>query len=209
MLWAWERPERLGYIDPGAAGVAYLARTVSWRDAAIVSRPRLQPLETPPRTALMTVIRLESGGTPLPDAAAIAQEILKDGNDPRTRALEIDFDARASERQWYREVVGQVREGLRPTKELTITALASWCLGDPWIRGLPVADAVPMLFRMGAGQPGEIDDFRVPLCRASVGVSTDELPYAVPRGRRLFVFNPRAWTQASYRAALDLERRWR
>ena len=34
---------------------------------------------------------------------------------------------------------------------LTITALASWCDGDDWIDGLPVADASPMLFRMGRG----------------------------------------------------------
>ncbi len=209
MLWAWERPEHLGYIDPARAGVAYLARTVSWRDGQVASEPRLQPLEVPPGTALMTVVRLESAGPPLPDAAAIVQEILKDANDPRTQALELDFDARASERQWYRDVLRRVRSGLYPSKELTITALASWCLGDPWLRGLPAADAVPMLFRMGAGQPREIGEFPVPLCRSSVGISTDEVPYAVPHGRRLFVFNPRPWTEAAYRGALELERRWR
>jgi hypothetical protein len=209
MLWAWERPEHLGYINPAAAGVAYLARTVSWRDGQVASRPRLQPLDVPPGTALMTVIRLESAGPPLPDAAAIVEEVLKDANDPRSQALELDFDARASEREWYRDVVRRVRSGLYPSKELTITALASWCLGDPWIHGMPVADAVPMLFRMGAGQPREIGEFRVPLCRSSVGISTDELPYAVPHGRRLFVFNPRPWTEAAYRAALELQRKWR
>jgi hypothetical protein len=208
MLWAWERPEHLNFIDPAAAGVAFLARTVSWHDGQLVSQPRLQPLEVPPRTALMAVVRLESAGA-LPDAGAVVDEILKDANDPRTGALELDFDARASERQWYRELVRRVRSGLYPTKDLTITALASWCLGDPWIRGLPVADAVPMLFRMGTGQPREIGDFRVPICRASLGVSTDELPYAVPHGRRLFVFSPRPWTEVDYRGALVLARRWR
>ncbi len=209
MLWAWERPEHLGYIDPRAAGVAYLARSVSWRDGQVASQPRLQPLEVPPATALMTVVRLESGGPPLPDAGLVVEEILKDANDPRSRALELDFDARASERPWYRELLRRVRSGLYPSKELTITALASWCLGDPWIRGLPVADAVPMLFRMGAGQPREIGDFRIPLCRTSVGVSTDELPFALPHGRRLFVFDPRPWSEADYRGALALARRWR
>ncbi len=209
MLWAWERPEHLGYIDPRAAGVAYLARTVSWRDGQVASQPRLQPLDVPPNTALMTVIRLESAGPPLPDEGLIVEEILKDANDPRSRALELDFDARASERTWYRELARRVRSGLYPSKELTITALASWCLSDPWIRGMPVADAVPMLFRMGAGQPHEVVDFRVPLCGSSVGVSTDEMPYTVPHGRRLFVFNPHPWTEAAYRGVLDLARRWR
>ncbi len=30
-----------------------------------------------------------------------------------------------------------------------MTALASWCAGDDWLRDLPVDEAVPMLFRMG------------------------------------------------------------
>lgn len=208
VLWAWEIPENLSYIDPHAAGVAYLARTISWRDGELASQPRLQPLRVPPGTALMTVIRLESVAPPLPDVNRVTREILKDANDPRTRAVEIDFDARASERRWYAELVRRVRAGLLPSKDLTITALASWCLGDPWIRGLPVADAVPMLFRMGAGQPHEVTDFRVPLCRSSIGVATDELPYAVPHGRRLFVFHPRPWTPEAYRGALQLARRW-
>ena len=209
MLWAWERPEDFHYLDPSRAGVAYLARTISWRDGQVASQPRLQPLDVPPRTVLMTVIRLESAGQPLPDAAAVVAEILKDANDPRSRALELDFDARVSERDWYRDLVRRVRSGLYPSKELTITALASWCLGDTWIREMPVADAVPMLFRMGASQPHEVGDFRIPVCRASLGVSTDELPYAVPHGRRLFVFNPHAWTEQDYRGALELARRWR
>ena len=208
MLWAWERPEHLNFIDPASAGVAFLARTISWHDGQVTSKPRLQPLDVPPRTALMAVIRLESSGT-LPDTGAVVTEILKDANDPRTGALELDFDARASERQWYRELVRNVRSGLYPSKDLTITALASWCLADPWIGNLPVADAVPMLFRMGAGQPREVGDFRVPLCRASLGVSMDEVPFAVPHGRRLFVFNPRPWSEEDYRGALNLARRWR
>jgi hypothetical protein len=90
-----------------------------------------------------------------------------------------------------------------------MTALASWCLGDPWVRSLPVSDAVPMLFRMGAGEPKEMRrDFSVAVCRASVGVSTDEIPYAIPHARRIFVFDPHAWTPEAYRAALAFTRRF-
>ncbi|HKX29107.1 MAG TPA: hypothetical protein VJ302_15540, partial [Blastocatellia bacterium] len=28
VLWAWERPENLEFIDPGRIGVAFLARTI-------------------------------------------------------------------------------------------------------------------------------------------------------------------------------------
>jgi hypothetical protein len=42
VLWAWERPERLEFLDPRSAGVAFLARTVSWHAGQITSHPRLQ-----------------------------------------------------------------------------------------------------------------------------------------------------------------------
>src|SRR5215469_13335992 len=65
VLWAWERPERLGFVDPRAAGVAYLARTIGWRDGHLTSRPRMQALEVPPGTSVMAVVRLESWTMPL------------------------------------------------------------------------------------------------------------------------------------------------
>jgi hypothetical protein len=208
VLWAWERPERLDFVDPHAAGIAYLARTVSWREGAVTSRPRMQPLDAPPAAWIMAVVRLESWTQPLPDAAAISREVLLAASHPRVRALQIDFDARASERPWYADLLRRVRAGLDPAKPLSITALASWCLGDPWVRDLPVADAVPMLFRMGAGEPREVRDFSSEVCRASIGVATDELPYAAPHGRRVFIFHPRPWTRDAYRGALALARRW-
>jgi hypothetical protein len=154
----------------------------------------------------MAVVRLESQGGPLPEAAAIAQEAAKAALD--VKALQIDFDARRSERAWYREVLERLRADLPAGLPLEITALTSWCQADRWTSGLPVADAVPMLFRMGPGEGYDGGDFRNPMCRSSVGVSTDELPRAIPRGRRLFVFNPRPWTEEAYRGAIRMARKW-
>lgn len=209
MLWAWERPERLGFIDANAAGVAFLARSISWRAGNVTVRPRFQPLEIPNDAKVMAVVRLESFAPPLPGVEAVAEDILPAALLPRVGALQIDFDARASERGWYAALLGRLRQRMPRAMPLTITALASWCLGDRWIRPLPIADAVPMLFRMGAGEPREVRDFRLDVCRASLGISTDEVPYAAPHGRRLFVFHPRPWTPEAYRAAIDLSRRWR
>jgi hypothetical protein len=194
------------FLNPDAAGVAFLARTVAWRDGVVDSRARMQPLRVPPRTALMAVVRLESQGGPPPDAAAVAREAAKAALD--VRALQIDFDARRSERAWYREFLERLRAGLPAGLPLEITALTSWCQGDRWTNGLPVSDAVPMLFRMGPGEGYDGGDFRNEMCRASAGVSIDELPRAVPRGRRLFVFNPRPWTEEAYRGAVRLARKW-
>ncbi len=202
VLWAWERPEHLEYIDPHAAGVAYLARTVGWRDGRVTSVPRLQPLGVPPDTAVMAVTRLESWTPPLPAIEDVAVPVLADAANPAVRAVQIDFDAKQSERAWYRALLERLGRGLAGRKPLGITALASWCLGDPWVRSLAVADAVPMLFRMGQGEPRGVRDFSSAVCRASVGVATDELPYRIPHGRRVFVFHPRPWTPEAYRAAV-------
>lgn len=207
VLWAWERPERLRFVDPHTAGVAFLTRTISWRDGHVESRPRLQPLEVPAGVALMAVVRLEGTGA-LPDAQALADPILRDAARPGIQALQVDFDARLSERAWYRGLLRRLRAGLAAGVPLSITALASWCDGDSWMRGLPVSDAVPMLFRMGAGEPRGKARLRAGLCQSSLGISTDEWPTEAPSGRRLFVFHPRAWDEVSYRAVLVGIKRW-
>jgi hypothetical protein len=209
VLWAWERPERLDFLNPQSAGVAFLARTVSWRAGQIASRPRLQPFRAPPRTALMAVVRLESGGWPLPAAGAAVSQIMKAASIPGVQAMQVDFDARLSERDWYRQVLVELRRELKPSLPLSITALASWCGRESWLDGLPINDAVPMLFRMGAGEPKGVRDFPAGVCRSSFGISTDELPANLPHGRRLFVFNPRAWDEDAYRGTVRLAAKWR
>jgi hypothetical protein len=170
----------------------------------VESRPRYQPLEVPAGTAMVAVVRLESWSGALPDAGVIADEVVKAAELPRVRAVQIDFDARRSEREWYAELLRRVRGTLGAKMPLTITALASWCLGDGWIAELPVVDAVPMLFRMGAGQPRRVREFSAGLCGSDVGVSTDEVLMVVPRGRRVWVFHPRPWTLEAYRGAIQL-----
>jgi hypothetical protein len=208
VLWAWERPENLQFLDPNSAGVAFLSRTVSWRAGELHSQPRLQRLQVPPDTPLMAVVRLESSGAPLPEPESVNAEILKSAALPGVRVLQVDFDARLSEREWYRGLIRELRGKLNASVPLTITALASWCDRDSWIADLPVAEAVPMLFRMGAGEPTRTREFRTPICQSSFGVATDELPDALPRGRRLFVFHPRPWDEGSYRGILRFAAKW-
>jgi hypothetical protein len=174
----------------------------------VESLSRYQPLEVPHGTVMIAVTRLDSFAPPLPDADAIAVTIASTASLPRVRAVQIDFDARLSERDWYRGLLHRVRERLPASMPLTITALASWCRRDPWIRDLPIADAVPMLFRMGPGEPRGSPDFSLDVCRSSLGISTDEVPISLPHGRRMFVFLPTSWTPEAYHAAIRMAGRW-
>lgn len=206
-VWAWEQPEDLRFLDPHSAGIAFLDRTIFLDHGGLTVRPRLQPLNFAPGTALMAVVRVEPRGLPLPDAGATAAAIAQAAHGPGIRALQVDFDAARSQRAFYRQVLTDLRSRLPRAMPLSMTGLASWCESDNWIEGLPVAEAVPMLFRMGAGERAA-RSFRPDLCRSSAGVSTDEPLHTPPAAARLYIFSPRPWTRAEFNSALHEVHRW-
>ena len=219
VIWAWERPERLEFLDPAEAGVAFLGTTLTLSGPELLSRPRQQPLKVPPGTALMAVARIEVDPRRAPALSVDQREraaaaIARLAGLPQVAALQVDFDATASQRAFYREMLEALRRAMPPGMPLSITALTSWCLHDGWLDGLPIDDAIPLLFRMGGDRPAVLRhleagrDFRSPLCRQSVGISTDEPMPHLPEGRRAFIFHPRAWTGAASRRALDDLKRW-
>ena len=136
----------------------------------------------------------------------VANQILHAADVPRIRALQIDFDATESQRNFYRDLLTKVRVLMPPKMPLSITALGSWCMGDDWISGLPIDEAIPMLFRMGRDRTRIMEalrggrDFSEPLCRSSLGLSTDE-PWPVSLlGKKIYVFSPHAWSETSFAA---------
>jgi hypothetical protein len=40
MLWAWERPEAINFIDPSVVGIAFLAKTIHLRGTEVIIRPK-------------------------------------------------------------------------------------------------------------------------------------------------------------------------
>jgi len=215
MLWAWERPEDLSFIDTGRVGVAYLARTLTLTGDRLIVRPRAQPLTIPHGAYVVAVVRVETGRAPTLTPARIGEtaDAIAAADRDRVRAIQIDFDATVSERAFYRDLIGAVRARLPRDHALTITALVSWCLQDRWFDDLPIDDAVPMLFRMGADRRSIAarlaggGDFDAPLCRHSAGLSTDEADIGAPARRRLYLFNPQPWSASALGAALARIRR--
>lgn len=207
ILWAWERPEDLKSLDPNRFAVAFLAQTLILKDDDVILEPRRQPLDVSPETKLIAVTRIESQKTTGERAALIDSQrkkavelIVRTTRLRSVSAIQIDFDATTSERDFYRALLHDLRAKLPDNVPLSMTALASFCIGDRWFKDLPVDEAVPMIFRMGADDPvvkslltsGE--DFREPLCRKSYGIAIDEpLDVKFKPDRRVYVFNHRAW----------------
>ena len=207
IVWAWERPEKLDFIDTNRVGVAFLAKTLRLEGDRVVSKPRLQPLKLAPGTKLIAVVRIESDHPTL--SSTQLQKTVKEIADlsvlSNIAAVQIDFDATVSERSFYRSLLNDVKPRV---PALSITALASWCAGDNWLADLPIDEAVPMLFRLGVDQKRFQSDprFEAAICFHSAGVATDE-PLIPPNVERLYIFSPNPWSRDSLNSALETYRR--
>jgi hypothetical protein len=250
VFWAWERPEDFRFLDSRNVGIAFLAKTIylvsgdtaEGSPIKFTVRPRLQPLRVAASTPLIAVVRIETPpdrrpvfynqtSQPSPSSPVflqtqidqLASEIAGLHTLPSVRAIQIDYDATVRERAFYSALLIDLRRKLPSGFPISITALASWCIGDPWLKQLPpgtVQEAVPMLFRMGPDAAnvahflGSGNEFPVAACQHSLGFSTDEIlstnllsgnfvgaPSSLHQ-KRIYVFSPRLWTQPAADAIL-------
>ena len=220
LLWAWERPENFSFLKQDEAGVVVLAGTIVLRGDVVEVRPRMQPVVIPAGVAAFPVIRIETDRADRPRLSAeqrreVVAALLAMVKGREIQVLQIDFDAVVSERNFYRALLQGLRESLPRGTGLSMTALASWCLGDPWVADLPVDEAVPMLFEMGVDEGEAVEvlsrrgDFTAEVCRHSVGVSAKEMPSWLPEGRRIYWFDYQPWSEESFGRAVEEARKWR
>lgn len=116
--------------------------------------------------------------------------------------VQLDLEARPSQRADYRALVQELRSVL-PTKiQLSVTALAWWCRSPAWLDGLAANEVVPMFFKMGrdgqavralvAQRPAALH----PLCRSgSAGFSPQE-PFdraVIARYAQTYWFDYHGW----------------
>jgi hypothetical protein len=215
MLWAWERPEDFSFLsrrDPGApeVGVAYLQATLELRRGELVVRRRHGALRIPPAVVRLPVVRIEAGAGWVLDGGlqrGVRDALLAEAQAAGLGRLQLDFEALVSQRPFYRALLAALRQQLPSGFGLSITALASWCLGDRWLSALPVDEVVPMFYRLGPAGP----ELRAELargrdlareCRAAHGLITDEPMVLPPTPRRLYLFSPTAWQPGALDAAL-------
>ena len=152
ILWAWERPEDLEFLDPQQFAVAFLAQTLVLKGDEVVFRPRHQPLKVGPEMRLIAVTRIESEKTSALSARQrekLVNLVLRTHDLKNVSAPQIDFDATTSQREFYRSLLHELRQRLPDNIPLSMTALASFCVGDRWLQDLPVDEAIPMIYRMG------------------------------------------------------------
>jgi len=209
ILWAWEMPEDVSFADPKEFGVAFLAQTIFLQNDRVIPTKRQQPLKMADGAYVIAVTRIEThketGKRPTLSDSMVRQTsevIVATLELPNVKAIQIDFDAVVSERDFYRKLVNEVRNHLAENTPLTMTSLASWCTGDAWFNDFPVDEAVPMVFQMGADESRiktylrNGNDWIEPLCRGSYGISIEEGRFdGMKDGRRMYFFKNTPWRQ--------------
>lgn len=215
ILWAWERPENLEFIDSGKVTVAFLAQTIELSSNAVKLIPRRQPLKVSSETKLIAVTRIETdkkADLSVEQKNEILRLVLKTLELKNVSAIQIDFDVTVSEREFYRQLLVDLRNQLPTNVGLTMTALASWCASDNWLKGFPVDEAIPMLFDMGADNKTIRDflasgeDFNEPLCQKSYGISiTEPLKIKFKPNRKFYLFtsSPLGWKKSDLESLPD------
>jgi Protein of unknown function (DUF3142) len=140
MLWAWETPEDLRGIDVSQTGVALLVGEIRLGDDVTV-RARMQPVVLEPGTWVMAVARVEPTAKFVDSEtmrAKTAKAIVDVAAQRGVRGVQVDFDATATQRNFYAAVLREVRRALPQEMPISMTALVSWCGGGSWLSSLPV-----------------------------------------------------------------------
>lgn len=211
VVWAWERPEDLRFLDPSIE-VAVLTGYIEIVGPRTAIRGRLYPLRARPGQVTTAVVHIEIAPHRAyawsPDREAeVAAAVLDLAGASWVKRVQVDFEVRASERPILLGVLRRVRAGLKPGVQLSMTALASWCETEDWLADAPVDEVVPMLFRMGRSGAAIREklaaggDLRNARCQRALGTSTDAPLVRAPSGRRVYLFNPRSWSAGAFAEA--------
>ena len=212
-LWVWQYDADMSWIDCESIGISYLAGTVRIGPKSEFSKPRLNTLRIPRGAHVEAVVRVEAAeGVPLADerVSQVRELILDLVGDRPVESLQIDFDAKKSQRSFYTKLLQSLRSRFPGTKDLNMTALASWLTYDRWTQNLPVAHVVPMLFRMGIDHDAILRFLRKKsflISADSLGLSVDEpdvleaLSHSkgdqLKRLFRIYIFSPGGWQKRS------------
>jgi hypothetical protein len=209
VLWIWDRSGDLRFLDKNEFDFALLSRTFEITDSGVRVIPRHGSVMVAESASVFPVVRLQTKGVTSRIDSRVVRELTdkicaEAARFSRAMKIQIDFDAKLSEREWYRNLLKCVRDRLPPHWLLSITAIASWCYEKEWLESLPADEIVPMFFRMGRDSshikqelpeifPSFLDD-----AKYCPGISLDE-PVQLPRQTdRLYVFNPHRWDTKSF-----------
>lgn len=204
VAWLWEGARLPAW---STAEAAVLQRHILLSGDTALTRPRQRWPAMPASTRITPVLHVEVSTVNPPidiesRRAMIVRAMLEAAGASTSGWVQLDMEAKPSQREFYRSLVRQVRDQLPPDVKLSVTALAWWCRSPAWLDGLAADEVVPMFFRMGrdnAPLRAIIEQSPATLhasCRAgSAGFSPQEpfAPQVHERYRKTYWFDRHAW----------------
>lgn len=202
--WLWDEARLPAWSTREAA---VLQRHILLSGDDTLLRPRMRWPALPTSTLVTPVLHVEvstvNPPTHIEDSRAIIVSALLDAAAISSSGwVQLDMEAKPSQRAFYRSLVQQLRAALPPRIKLSVTALAWWCRSPAWLDGLAADEVVPMFFRMGkdsAALRAILEQSPATLhasCRAgSAGFSPQE-PFAravIERYQKTYWFDRHAW----------------
>ena len=209
--WIWDGGQ---WPHDGVDEAAVVVDDVLLRGASMTLHPGSRRGEKPTALRVTPVVHVEMSQRDPPQEPerfhdALRDLVLRAATRSTSGWVQLDLEARPSQRVFYQALVRDVHQRLGGQVKLSVTALAWWCESPEWLdaSALPADEVVPMFFRMGREAPSYREALvrepaRLhPRCRAAaIGSSTTEpLPAAAfPTYARHYVFNSRQpWPQGS------------
>ena len=204
IAWLWKDARVPAF---SRAAVAVVDRHIWLAGDKVLVRPGARPAAVDQATQVTPVVHIEIDALHPPASLRQAAPQILAAMRSAARAstsgwVQLDLEARPSQRADYRDLVRAIRSSLPPETKLSVTALAWWCRTSGWLDGLAADEVVPMFFRMGrdnaslraivAQQPAALHR----LCRSgSAGFSRQEYfaPAVTARYRRTYWFDETAW----------------
>lgn len=204
VAWLWDE----ALLPPwSTTEAAVLQRHILLTGDAVRTRPRMRQPAMPAATRVTPVLHVEVSTVNPPldieaSRAIIVHALLDAAAVSTSGWVQLDMEAKPSQREFYRSLVRQLRGALPPQIKLSVTALAWWCRSPAWLDGLAADEVVPMFFRMGrdsATMRDIVEQSPATLhasCRAgSAGFSPQEpfAPQVAARYRKTYWFDRYAW----------------
>lgn len=212
VAWLWD-----GAVLPAwsTAEAAVLQRHILLTGATALTRPRRHWPLMPARTHVTPVVHVEVSTVNPPQdldtrANAIVRAMLEAAQASTSGWVQLDLEAKPSQRVFYRALVARVRAELPPQVLLSVTALAWWCRAPAWLDGLAADEVVPMFFRMGRDSASlrhiiaSTPDVLHASCRSGAAGFSPQEPFAAAvaaRYRKTYWFDRHAWKRSAAAAA--------
>lgn len=208
VAWLWDSAVLPSW---STAEAAVLQRHILLTGPSARTRPRAHWPLMPSTTRVTPVLHVEVSTVNAPVAIdtradMIVRAMVEAAQASTSGWVQLDMEAKPSQRAFYRALVARVRAELPPQIRLSVTALAWWCRAPAWLDGLAADEVVPMFFRMGRdnAQMRQIVEHTPQLLHAScrqgsAGFAPQEpfAPQVIARYRKTYWFDRYAWKRSA------------